>query len=89
MNNFTITGFADEIASDLVTQIKGLKENGISHIEVRGINGTNVSELTLDQALTYKQTLHENGIHVQSVLRLAKLVLKILLKTIWLCLNTF
>lgn len=67
MNNFTITGFADEIASDLATQIKGLKENGISHIEVRGINGTNVSELTLDQALTYKQTLHENGIHVSSI----------------------
>lgn len=67
MNNFTITAFADEIAGDLDLQIKGLKENGISHIEVRGINGTNVSELTVDQAAMYKTILHENGIKVSSI----------------------
>lgn len=67
MNNFTITGFADEIASELDLQIKGLKENGISHIEVRGINGTNVSEMTIEQAEKYKNVLRENGIQVSSI----------------------
>ncbi|EIR3895743.1 sugar phosphate isomerase/epimerase [Enterococcus faecium] len=67
MNNFTITGFADEIASKLDTQIKGLKENGISHIEIRGINGKNISELTLQEAQEYHQQLQEVGIKVSSL----------------------
>lgn len=67
MNNFTITGFADEIASELDTQIKGLKENGISHIEVRGINGKNISELSLEEALEYQAQLQAAGIQVSSL----------------------
>jgi sugar phosphate isomerase/epimerase len=67
MNNFTITGFADEISSDFELQIKGLKENGISHIEIRGINGINISELSIDQAKKYKHSLTGQGIRVSSL----------------------
>jgi len=41
----TITGFADEIAADAVAQITGLQAAGVSHIEVRGVNGTGVLKL--------------------------------------------
>ena len=34
-----ISGFADEIAEDLKTQIEVIKKLGISYIEMRGVNG--------------------------------------------------
>ena len=34
---FTLTGFADEISSDLSLQLEGLKELGIRHLELRGV----------------------------------------------------
>lgn len=66
-NNFTITGFADEISAELDDQIRVLKENGISHIEIRGINGKNVSDFTLTEAEEYYKKLLENGIQVSSI----------------------
>ncbi len=40
-----LTGFADEAAKDLVTQIKATKEVGWTHISARGVNGANIHEL--------------------------------------------
>ncbi|MDA0337128.1 MAG: TIM barrel protein [bacterium] len=45
-----VTGFADEIASDTGEQIAGLQAAGVTHIEVRGVNGTNVLDLSDDAA---------------------------------------
>ncbi|WP_054666460.1 sugar phosphate isomerase/epimerase family protein [Lacticaseibacillus camelliae] len=67
MADFTITGFADEIGPDLDEQIRVLHENGISHIEVRGIDGENVSEFTLAEAKGYKKRLDDAGIKVSSI----------------------
>ncbi len=39
---YTITGFADEISPDLNEQIKGIKGLGMSHIEMRGVDGDNL-----------------------------------------------
>ena len=36
--NVIISGFADEIAPSLDTQIEVIKKLGISHIEMRGVN---------------------------------------------------
>ncbi|MFT0132359.1 sugar phosphate isomerase/epimerase family protein [Candidatus Enterenecus avicola] len=67
MNNFTITGFADEISPNVSEQIRVLKKNDIRHIEVRGLDGKNVSELTLSEAKEYKQQFEEAGIAVSSI----------------------
>ena len=40
-----LTGFADEAARDLSTQIKATKEIGWTHISARGVNGSNIHEL--------------------------------------------
>ncbi|MGX7199746.1 sugar phosphate isomerase/epimerase family protein [Enterococcus nangangensis] len=66
-NNFTITGFADEISGDLATQIRVLKENKISHLELRAIAGKNVSDFTLEEAEHYVDILNENQIKVSSI----------------------
>jgi sugar phosphate isomerase/epimerase len=67
MSHFIISAFADEISDSLEDQIRVLKENQISHIEVRGVNGKNVSEFTLEEAQEYKQLLAANKIDVSSI----------------------
>ena len=44
-----LTGFADEAAQDLATQIKATKEIGWTRISARGVNGSNLHELPQDE----------------------------------------
>lgn len=67
MSNFKLCAFADEADPLLEGQIRALKENEISFLEVRGVNGQNITELTLSQAKEIHRQLHENGIQVWSV----------------------
>lgn len=67
MNQFIISAFADEISEDVNEQIRVLKENGIRHIEVRGLDGKNVSLLTLAEAQKYKELFDKEGIKVSSI----------------------
>ena len=39
MSTFVLTGFSDEIAPDLREQMEGLRALGISHMEIRGVDG--------------------------------------------------
>ena len=41
-----LTGFADEAAQDLATQIKATKELGWNAISARSIDGTSIHELS-------------------------------------------
>ncbi|WP_390409130.1 sugar phosphate isomerase/epimerase family protein [Lacticaseibacillus jixiensis] len=67
MENFTVSAFADEIAPDLPTQIRALKANGISHLELRAIDHTSVSDFTLEAAKAYQAQLAANGLQVSSI----------------------
>lgn len=66
-NNFTVTAFADEISGNVSEQIRVLKANGISHIEVRGLDGKNISELSIEEAKNYKKIFDKHGIKVSSL----------------------
>lgn len=67
MNNFIITGFADEIDPQMHKQYDLLKKLGISNIELRGVNGKNVSELTIDEAKALKTDLDDNGMKISAI----------------------
>ncbi|MDH6363992.1 sugar phosphate isomerase/epimerase [Enterococcus sp. PF1-24] len=67
MDNFIVTGFADEISPDFENQVSVLKKNGISHIEIRGIDGKNVSDFSIEEAQLYKQKFDDAGIKVSSI----------------------
>jgi sugar phosphate isomerase/epimerase len=67
MKNFRLCAFADEADSALSGQIRALKENGISYIELRGVDRKNVSTLTLNEAREIKKRLSGEGISVWSV----------------------
>lgn len=67
VKKFTISAFADEINEEVNEQIRVLKETGIHHIEIRGLDGKNVSELTETEAKAYKAKFDEKGIRVSSI----------------------
>ena len=67
MAKFIYTGFSDEISPDIKTQFEELNKLGISHFEIRGVNGTNVSELTLGQAKEVAALAESYGIHASSI----------------------
>ena len=62
-----LCAFADEAGSDLQEQIDALIRNEIEYIELRGINGKNVSQLSDEEARQYYTTLTNAGIKVWSI----------------------
>ena len=57
-----LTGFADEVSSDLALQIKATKELNWSFIETRNINGKTLGTLTDEEFEKVQTLLEENNI---------------------------
>lgn len=62
-----LSGFADEISPDLNEQIAVLRVEGIRHLDLRGVWGTNVLDLSDGQVAQIKRALAENGIAVAAI----------------------
>lgn len=62
-----IYAFADEAASGLEGQIAAMKDNGLDGLEIRNVDGTNVSELTEQSAAQIRKRLDGAGLKVWSV----------------------
>ena len=62
-----LSGFADEIADNFEEQLKGLIENGIEYIEVRGVNGKSISGLNQNELDEAKKLLNKYAIKVSSI----------------------
>lgn len=67
MVQFILSGFADEINSDLSIQLKELRRNNISCIEIRGVNGRNVIEHSTSEIKDFKKQLDDAGISVSAL----------------------
>lgn len=61
---WTLSGFADEAAENIDGQIQATKDAGLSHIDLRGLDGYNISELPLDHAETVAKKLSAAGLTV-------------------------
>lgn len=44
--NIELSGFSDEISPDFDQQLKVISQLGMKYIEIRGVDGKNISELT-------------------------------------------
>ena len=64
---FTLTGFADEIDSDLETQLSVLESLDIEHIEIRSVGAQNVLDLDDDEIESVKAELDSRGFTVSSI----------------------
>ena len=67
MAKLTISAFSDEYADSLQEQCEALNGFGISYMEMRGVNGKNVSTLTKDEVKQAKTILNDYGIKVSSI----------------------
>ena len=67
MANLILSAFSDEYADGLVEQCRALNSFGISYMEMRGVNGKNVSTLTKAEVLDAKRILSDYGIKVSSI----------------------
>lgn len=67
MSKFIMSGFADEISPDLKTQLEVLNKLGIGYLEMRGVNGKNVSDYTADEMKAVKAELDAANIRVSSI----------------------
>ena len=64
---FKLAAFADESSPRLSGQIDALVRNGFQHLEIRNIEGKNISDLTLTEAKEYAARLGDYGLSVRSL----------------------
>lgn len=55
--NYILSAFADEASASFPEQLEALREAGIDRIEIRGVDGTNVSALTDEKAREVRRML--------------------------------
>ncbi len=67
MGQFVISAFADEIDPSLDVQMDVLGRHGIRHIEMRGVDGRNVTEYTLAEMRILKSRMDAKGFKVSAV----------------------
>lgn len=64
---YKISGFADEISSDTTIQFEAFNNLGIKYFEPRGIDGRNISDLTIEEAMALKEKMDKYGICASSI----------------------
>ena len=67
MSNIRLCAFADEADANRLGQIKALTENNIPYLEIRGVDGTNIADLSREAAQRFKSELDAAGIKVWSI----------------------
>ena len=67
LDKIRISGFADEIDTDIHKQIALLNELGVKYVEFRSANGKGVADYTIEEAQEIMKLFRENGIAVSAV----------------------
>ena len=64
---YKLCAFADESSSAIAGQIDALKRNGISLLEIRGVDGENIKDISLEKAKEVRKMLDDAGLAVWSM----------------------
>lgn len=67
MNKYKIYAFADEASSEIDKQILAMKRNQLDGIEIRNVDGTNISEIALEKAKEVRNKLDAAGLVTWSI----------------------
>ncbi|MBE6667353.1 MAG: sugar phosphate isomerase/epimerase [Ruminococcaceae bacterium] len=67
MSNVRLSAFADEASPFISGQIEALKRNGISLLEIRGVDNVNISKISAEKAREIRKQLDDGGISVRSM----------------------
>lgn len=67
MESIKIFGFADEADSMIDGQISAMLRNGLDGLEIRGVDGVNIADISLRQAKEVKEKLDKAGLVTWSI----------------------
>jgi sugar phosphate isomerase/epimerase len=67
VSKFLLSAFADEIDSDLKTQMDVLDQHGIKFIEMRGVNGKPLVHYTLEEVKEIKSQIDARGFKLSAI----------------------
>ena len=67
LTSIKLCAFADEADANRLGQIKALTENAIPYLEIRGVDGNNIADLSRERALQFKSELDAAGIKVWAI----------------------
>jgi sugar phosphate isomerase/epimerase len=67
MKNMNVYAFADEASGSIDKQIIAMKRNGLQGLEIRNVDGTNVSDISLEKAKEVHEKLSAAGLKVWSI----------------------
>ncbi len=67
MQDLRIFAFADEADASLDGQIKALSRNGLCGLEIRGVDGENIADITADKAREIRRRLDDAGFTTWSI----------------------
>ena len=67
MKPMNIYAFADEASANIDMQIAAMKRNGLQGLEIRNVDGTNISDISLEKAEEVHQKMKEAGLTVWSI----------------------
>ncbi len=64
---FRVSAFADEVSGSIANQITAMRENNISYLEIRCVDGENISDISVQKAKEVRSQLDNSGISVWSL----------------------
>ena len=67
MNEILIHAFADEASPMIAGQIAAMRRNGLQGVEIRGVDGANVSDIPVEKAREVRRRLEDEGLYVWAV----------------------
>ena len=65
--DWKLAAFADEASGELAGQIAAMKRNGIEGLEIRFMDGNNVSKISKEKAIEVRDRLAAEGMYVWSI----------------------
>ncbi len=67
MNELKIYAFADEASKEIDGQIAAMQRNGLSGLEIRGVDGENIADISFDKAREVRRKMDDAGLRVWSM----------------------
>jgi sugar phosphate isomerase/epimerase len=67
MNGIKIFAFADETSGQIDGQIAAMRRNSLNGLEIRGVDGQNIADISLEKALEVRRKMDDAGLSVWSM----------------------
>ncbi|MBQ8634029.1 MAG: sugar phosphate isomerase/epimerase [Lachnospiraceae bacterium] len=67
MQTMNVYAFADEASANIDMQIEAMKRNGLQGLEIRNVDGTSISDISLEKAKEVHEKMKKAGLVVWSI----------------------